>query len=199
MNLNITIDPACNDTVKAGAVEWINSAAKWSSRQYDKVDLEVGTTWSIEPYEFNVVTIQVQHRPVPIQMSEVDHVNWSPEVQKAEWFKSQSFYTGFQVGIEAAAIGLMRTCKHVLAKDINDDQYRENWDADVTPEEERLLYLQETYPELIKSWTDRSGWLSNHVKNLNPEHWRFPALNPKLCRSGSWGSGAVFPPNSGRS
>ena len=198
MNLNITIDPGCIQTVRDNAARWINEAAEWSVEQYGRVDIESGTTWSIEPYEFNAVTMQPQHRPIAIQMSEIDNVGWSPEVQKAEWFKSQLFHTGLQVGIQAAAVGLLRTCKYTLARDIGDEEYRECWDSKATPEEEKLLYCQQVYPELVASWTDRSGWLDEFRKNIKPTHWTFPAINPKLCRSGRWGEGAVFPEGSGR-
>lgn len=196
--MNITIDPNCNETIKENAERWLVESAIWSAAQYDKVDLQAQTTWSIQPYEFNVVTIQPQHRPIRIEMSEVDNIGWTPEIQKREWFTSQLYHVGFEVGLKASAIGLMRSAKHTLANDINDEQYREGWDSKVCPMEEKLLFIQEQYPQLIELWTDRAGWLSDHVANLSPEHWRFPAINPKLCRYGSWGEGAVFPEGSGR-
>ena len=101
--------------------------------------------------------------------------------------------------MQAGLVGLLRTVQFTLAKDIPDESFREGWDADVTPQEEKLLWLREAHPQLVKSWTDRSGWLDNHVKNLNPEHWRFPAINKSLCRHGTWGPGALFPPGAGRS
>ena len=199
MNLNITIDPACNDTVKANAAQWINEAAQWSAVQYGKVDIESNTTWSVEPHQFNAVTMQPQHRPIRIRMSEVDNVGWSPEIQEREWFKSQLFHTGFEIGIKAAAVGLLRTVKFTLAKDIDDQQYRANWDSTECPMEEKLAFIKQTYPNLIDFWTDRSGWLDDHVSKLRRNRWQFPAVNEKLCRSGRWGEGMIFPENAGRS
>ena len=198
MNMNVTVDPACNDTVKANAVRWISEAAQWSAVQYGKVDIESNTTWSVEPHQFNAVTMQPQHRPIRIRMSEVDNVGWSPEIQEREWFKSQLFHTGFEIGIKAAAVGLLRTVKFTLAKDIDDQQYRANWDSTECPMEEKLAFIKQTYPNLIDFWTDRSGWLDDHVSKLRRNRWQFPAVNPKLCRSGTWGPGMVFPEGSGR-
>lgn len=200
MNLNITVDAGCIQTVRDNASRWITEAAEWSVEQYGRVDVESGTTWSVEPYEFNAATLQPQHRPIAIQMSEIDNVGWTPEIQKAEWFKSQLFHTGYEVGIKASAVALLRSVKHTLARDIDDQQYREGWDSKDSPMQEKLLFCQQTYPELVKSWTDRSGWLDDFRKNIRKNRWQFPALNPKLCRSPkSWGPGAVFPPDAGRS
>jgi hypothetical protein len=198
MNMNVTIDPGCIQTVRDNAARWINEAAEWSVQQYGKVDIESGTTWSVEPYEFNAATLQPQHRPIAIQMSEIDNVGWTPEIQKREWFKSQLFHTGYEVGIKASAIALLRSCKHTLARDIDDQQYREGWDSKDSPMEEKLAFIKGVYPQLIDFWTDRSGWLDEFRKNIKPTHWTFPAINPKLCRYGRWGEGAVFPEGSGR-
>ncbi len=57
------------------------------------------------------------------------------------------------------------------------------------------------YPDRSKyqlRWTDRSGWLDDFRKNIRKNRWQFPALNPKLCRSGNWGPNALFPEDSGR-
>lgn len=199
MKLNITIDSGCNDIVKANAEQWINEAAIWSAEQYGKVDLQAGTTWNVEPYEFSAVSMQPQFRPLKIRMSEIDICQWTPEIQKREWFTAQLYYVGFEIGIKSAAIGIMRSAKYTLARDIDDEAYRAGWNVDVEPYEEKLLWLKQFHPELIKSWTDRSGWLSDHVSKLSPTHWTFPATNPKLCRlTGPAGSGAIYPEGSGR-
>jgi hypothetical protein len=198
MNLNITIDPRCITEVKDNAARWIEEAALWSAEQYNKVDLANGTVWNIEPFEFSAVAVQPQNRPIEIRISEVDNVQWTAEIQKREWFKSQLFHVGHEVGLKSAAVAVLRAAKHTLARDIGDDSYRANWDVEVQPYEEKLLYFQQFYPDLIKSWTDRSGWLDDFRKNIKPTHWTFPAINPRLCRSGRWGEGAVFPPGSGR-
>ncbi len=87
MNMNVTVDAGCIQTVRDNAARWINEAAEWSAEQYGRVDIEANTTWSVLPYEFNAATLQPQHRPIAIQMSEIDNVGWTPEIQKAEWFK----------------------------------------------------------------------------------------------------------------
>ena len=199
MNLQITVNPGCVETVRDNAARWINEAAQWSVRQYGKVDIESGTTWNIEPFVFSVVTMQPQHRPIRIRMSEIDNVKWSPEIQEREWFKSQLFHTGYEIGIKAATVGLLRTVKFTLARDIDDQQYRANWDSTECLMEEKLLFCKQTYPELVNFWTDRSGWLDDHVSKLRRNRWSFPAINEKLCRSGRWGEGMVFPENAGRS
>ena len=202
MNLQIEIDDDVREDVKCCVRDWLNEVAAWSQARYPAVDLEAGTTIAIRTHEwFSGVTLKPQKHPNEIQMSDLlDYIHWSEDIRQREWFRSGHFYVANKIGMQAGLVGLLRTVQFTLAKDIPDDAFREGWDADVTPQEEKLAWLQEVHPELVKSWVDRSGWMDQFRKGIRKSRWSFPAVNEKLCRSPkSWGPGAVFPPDAGRS
>ena len=199
MNLPITIKDDVRPDISCCVKDWINKAGAWSQARYDFVDFEKDVTISIEKLPEDVpgewATCQPQHYPYPIRISELDHVNWKVEAKEKYWLTSSYYYTGPQIAYEVATVSLLTGVTYTLGP----DDYRETWDRLWTPQIEQYEYLSENYPKLIEAWTDRSDWLNQHVKGLRRNRWQFPALNPKLCRSGSWGSGAVFPENAGRS
>jgi hypothetical protein len=199
MNLNITISPDVRDDIKTDVASWINKAAAWSQARHDFLDLEKDVVIAIEQLPEDIsgewASLKPQKHPYEIRISEIDHVWWAVEAQKEYWLRSSYFYVGPELAYEVATVALLTGTAYTLGP----DDHRAKFDRLWSPEREKYAYLSENYPDLLASWTDRSGWLDNHVANLSKEHWRFPALNPKLCRSGTWGPGAVFPPEAGRS
>lgn len=195
MNLNITISENVSQHVKDNVVNWLNEVAAWSQARYPAIDLAAGTTINIETHEFSAVAMKPQTRPVEIRMSELDVVTWPEAIQKREWFKSQMFYVGLQVGTQANAAAVFRSTQHTLARDIPDDSFREGFDSEVQPPETKLEWLKEFHPDLVKSWVDRSNWLTDHVSRVPHTHWSFPSTPKGLCRlSGASGPGSVWPP-----
>jgi hypothetical protein len=196
--LRITIDPACVPEVQDNCVQWLAEVQAWSEARYPEADLGEVCTINIETHIFSAISIKPQLRPIEVRASEVDVVTWDVELVKEQWFKSGLFYVGHRVGLQTAFAGIFRCVQHTVARDLKDDDYREGWDRVEVASQERLDWLREHEPELLDSWVDRSGWLTDHVSGLRKNRWQFPALNPKLCRYGTWGPGAVFPENAGR-
>lgn len=197
--LKLTIDPNCVAEIQDNAAQWLAEVQAWSEARYPKVDLGESCVITIVPFERSRILMQPQHRPINIEASEIDDVSWPVELAKEQWFTSSLYYVGRRVGLQTAFAGTFRSVQHTIAKDLGDDAYRENWDRVDVCSQERLDWLRDNEPDLLQSWVDRSGWMDQFRKGIRKNRWQFPALNPKLCRSGSWGTGGIFPENSGRS
>ena len=198
MNLNITIDDDVRQDVKDNVVAWFNDVGEWSQARYPAVDLEAGTVISVETHEFfNGIAYKPQQRPFEIRISDLcDHVSWSVEMMNKYHFKpTGSYYVGNEVEMQSAMVAAFNGVQYTQGE----DDFREGWDVDVDPPEAKLAWLKETHPDLVASWWDQDHYEESIKNKPSATHWTFPALNPKLCRSGTWGPGAVFPPNAGRS
>ena len=193
MNLPITIKDDVRPDISCCVKDWINKAGAWSQARYDFVDFEKDVTISIEKLPEDMsgqwAVWQPQKYPYPIRISELDRVNWKVEAKEKYWLTSSYYYTGPQIAYEVATVSLFTGVTYTLGP----ESYRESWDRLWTPQTEQYEYLVQNYPELIKSWTDRSNWLIEHVRKIPHHHWSFPPVNKKLCRSGNWGSGARWP------
>ena len=199
MNIPVTVSSDIRDDIACCVAGWINKAATWSQARYDFLNLETDVVISIEPLPEDVsgewATFKPQKRPYEIRISEIDHAWWATEAQKEYWLRASYFYVGPEIAYEVATVALLTGTAYTLGS----DDHRAKFDWLWTPEREKYAYLSENYPQLITDWTDRSGWLDDHVSKLRRNRWQFPALNKKLCRSGTWGSGMIFPPDAGRS
>ena len=201
MNLNITIADDVRQEVKDGVKSWLNEVAIWSQARYPAIDLATSTTISIETHEwFTGVAVKPQKRPFEIRISDgLDFVEFNVEqMQKYHLKPTGRYYVGSQIGFQAAAAALFESVQYTLARDLGDDSFRENWTVRINPPETKMAWLKEFHPDLVDSWWDQNRYVESIKKKPSKEHWRFPALNPKLCRYGEWGPGAVFPEGSGR-
>ena len=197
MNLNITIADDVKQDVKDNVVSWFNEIGEWSQERYPAVDLEAGTVISVETHEwFNGLAYKVQKRPIEIRISDLcDYVSWSVDMMDKYHFKPTGrYYVGNEIGMKAAMVWMF----DVVQATLGGDDFAENWDVDINPAEAKLAWLKESHPALVDSWWDQDKYLESIKKKPKPTHWTFPALNPRLCRYGTWGKGAVFPEGSGR-
>lgn len=197
MNLNITVQDDVRQDVKDNVGDWFNEVGEWSQQRYEAVDLEAGTVISVESHEwFNGIAYKPQRRPFEIRISDLcDYVHWSVEMMDKYHFKPTGhYYVGNEIGMKAAMVAAFNAVQYTQGE----SDIRECWNADVDPAEAKLAWLKETHPELVDSWWSQKKYEESIKVKPEPEHWRFPAINPKLCRSGSWGPGAVFPESSGR-
>ena len=197
MNLNITVSEDVRQEVKDNVVAWFNEVGEWSQERYPAVDLEAGTKISVETHEtFSGVAVKPQVRPFEIRISDLcDYVHWSVEIIDKYHFKpSGLYYVGNQIGMQAAMVGVFNSVQYTQGE----DDFRECWDVDIDPPEAKLAWLKEKHPDLVASWWDQGKYEAAIKNKPKAEHWRFPAINPKLCRYGTWGNGMRFPEGSGR-
>jgi hypothetical protein len=194
MNIPITVADDVRDDIACCVAGWINKAAAWSQARYDFLDLEKDVVIAIEQLPEDIsgewATFKPQKRPYEIRISEIDHVWWAVEAQKEYWLRSSYFYVGPELAYEVVTVALLTGTAYTLGP----DDHRAKFDRLWTPEREKYAYLSENYPQLITDWTDRSGWLDDHVSKIPHTHWSFPPTPKGLCRlSGASGPGSVWP------
>lgn len=194
MNLQINIDGSVLPEIASDVESWLNEVAAWSAIRYPSNDYENRLEVYVDTVE-NGWKVLPREPASKIYVGQISVVRWSYEAQR-EFYLTQLFYdVSYQVGIQTA----FASCLAYFVGVKGTPEQVESFDPAMTQQQEQFDWLQFSQPELLQEWVDRSGSLTDHIKNLNPEHWRFPAINKSLCRYGNWGPGAVFPPNAGRS
>ena len=193
MNLNISIDPAVDSSIASNVEAWVNETAEWSALRYPGNDYENRLEVYVDTVE-NGWKVLPREPASKIYVGEVAIVRWSYEAQRQFYLTQHIFDCDYRTGVQTSFANCLAYWIGVKGSPEQQAAF-----GPMSQDQEQFDWLQFSQPELLKEWIDRSGSLTDHVKNLNPEHWRFPAINKSLCRYGNWGPGAVFPPNAGRS
>ena len=192
MNLNINVDGSVKPEISANVSDWLNEVSEWSSARYPGNDYETRLEVFVDTFE-NGWKVLPREPASKIHVGEVAVVRWSYEAVKQFYLTQQFYDVSYQVGIQTS----FASCLAYWIGIKGSPEQQAAFDP-MSQQQEQFDWLQFSQPELLQEWVDRSGSLTDHIKNLNPEHWRFPAINKSLCRYGNWGPGARFPEGSGR-
>ena len=193
MNLNINVDGSVRPEISANVSDWLNEVSEWSSARYPGNDYETRLEVFVDTFE-NGWKVLPREPASQIYVGEISIVRWTYESQREFYLTNQFFDVDYRTGIQTALASCLAYFVGVKGTPEQQAAF-----GPMSQDQEQFDWLQFSQPELLQDWVDRSGSLSDHVAGLRKEHWRFPSLNPKLCRYGRWGEGAVFPEGSGRS
>ncbi len=194
MNLNINVDGSVKPEISANVSDWLNEVSEWSSARYPGNDYETRLEVFVDTFE-NGWKVLPREPASKIYVGEISVIRWSYEAQRQYYLTNLFFDVDYKTGMQTA---FANTLSYWIGFKGSPEQV-ESFDPAMTQQQEQFDWLEHSQPELLQEWIDRSGSLTDHIKNLNPEHWRFPAINKSLCRYGNWGPNALFPKNAGRS